>query len=154
ATRVGNSGSTGQCGNVVETYHLAQLNSGRVERMSESVCCCDVAFIAADEVLWCVGLASIVVGEGGLFIVELGKSGEDASIAERKAVDGAVVGRGVDERFEDGAGGALGDGVVELRDAIVAAPNQCEHLAGVGVDGNQRDLRIGDGPGFFALGGL
>jgi len=64
--RVGNSGRTGQCGNVVETYHLAQLNSGSVERVSESVRCCDVASIAADEVLWRVGLAAIVVGEGGL----------------------------------------------------------------------------------------
>ena len=44
--------------------------------------------------------------------------------------------------------------MIELRDAIVPAANQREHLAGVGVDGNERDLRIGNGPGFFALGGL
>ena len=41
-----------------------------------------------------------------------------------------------------------------FRDAIVATANQCKHLAGVWVDGNQRDLWIGDGTGFFALGSL
>ena len=70
------------------------------------------------------------------------------------AVEAGVIGRGVDEGFEDGAGGALGDGVIELRDAIVAAADQREDLAGVRVDGDERDLRIGDGAGFFALGGL
>ena len=48
--------------------------------------------------------------------------------------------------------GRFGDGVVELRDAVVAAADECEDLAGVGVEGDERDLRIGDGSGGLPLG--
>ena len=39
----------------------------------------------------------------------------------------------------------------ELRDAVVAAADEGEDLSGVGVDGDERDLRIGDGAGLFAV---
>ena len=87
-------------------------------------------------------------------VVELGERGEDTAVAEGRAVERGVVGGGVDEGLEDGAGGAFGDGVVELRDAVVAAADQREDLAGVGVDGDERDLRIGDGAGLLAFGRL
>ena len=44
--------------------------------------------------------------------------------------------------------------MVELRDAVVAAADEGEDLSGVGVDGDERDLRVGDGGGGLALGGL
>ena len=115
--------------------------------------------LALLEVAWGVGLC-LVEHEGRGVVVELGEGGEDAAsscvtgFAEGEAVERGVVGRGVDEGFEDGAGGAFGDGVVELRDAVVAAADECEDLAGVRVDGDERDLRIGDGAGLFSLGGL
>ncbi len=67
------------------------------------------------------------------------------------AVEGGVVGGGVDEGLEDGAGGAIGDGVIELRDAVVAAADEREDLSGVGVERDEGDLRVGDGPGLFAF---
>ena len=44
--------------------------------------------------------------------------------------------------------------MVELRDAVVAAADQGEDLAGVGVEGDESDLRISDGTRLLALGGL
>ena len=36
----------------------------------------------------------------------------------------------------------MGDGVVELAGAVAASADQREHLAGVGIEGDERDLRI------------
>ena len=54
----------------------------------------------------------------------------------------------------DGAGGAFSDGVVELRDAVVAAADEREDLSSVWVEGDERDLRVGDGSGALAFGSL
>jgi hypothetical protein len=51
-------------------------------------------------------------------------------------------GRGVDERLEDGAGGPLGNRVVQLRVAVAAPADQRQHLAGVRIERDQRHLRI------------
>ena len=123
--------------------------------MSEGVRCCNVAFIAADLVLRRVGLTAIVVREGGFFIVELSESREDSAatvlVAEGQAIEGAVIGRGVDERFEDGAGGTLGDGVIQLGETVVASPDEREYLPGMGVQSNKLDLRISDRARLFSL---
>ena len=102
--------------------------------MGQGVGSSDLAAEVALEVIRRVGLAAVVVGKGGGLVVQLGKGGEDAAIAEGHAVEAGVVGRGVDEGLEDGAGGPLGDGVVELRDAVVAAADQRQNLPGMGVD--------------------
>ncbi len=44
--------------------------------------------------------------------------------------------------------------MVELRDAVVAAADEREDLAGVRVERDERDLRIGDGAGLLTFGGL
>ena len=80
-------------------------------------------------------------------VVQRGEGGEDAVAVEGGAVERGVVGGGVDEGLEDGAGGPLGDGVVELGDAVVAASDESEDLAGVGVEGDEGDLRVVDGVG-------
>jgi len=80
------------------------------------------------EVAWGIGLA--VIHEGRGVVIQGGQGGEDAtaacvaSIAEGQTVEAGVVGRGVDEGFEDGAGGSLGDGVIELGGAVVATTDE------------------------------
>ena len=62
---------------------------------------------------------------------------------QRSAVERRVHRCGIDEGLEDRAGGTLGDRVIQLAEAIVAASDQGQHLAGVGIEGDQRHLRHG-----------
>src|SRR6201999_111981 len=58
-----------------------------------------------------------------------------------------VEGRSVNKGIKDRAGRPMGDGVVELGDAVVAAAYQGKYLAGMWVESYQRNLRSGDGLG-------
>ena len=62
-----------------------------------------------------------------------------------------VEGRGVDEGLEDGSGGPVGDGVIELRDAVVAATHQRQYLTSVRIERHQRDLWAVDRLGMLGL---
>src|ERR1700679_4320663 len=109
----GDSSRAGESGYVAVSDHLRERDGGDVERVINGI---DSGYharvLALLEVAWSVGLA---VGTKVLgVVVELGEGGEDSAVAKRHFVEAGVVGSGVDERFEDGAGGALSDGVVEL----------------------------------------
>src|ERR1700677_5015121 len=109
----GDSGGAGESGYVAVSDHLRERDGGDVERVIDGI---DSGYhagvLALLKVAWGVGLA---VGTKVLrVVVELGESGEDSAVAKRHFVEAGVVGSGVDERFEDGAGGALSDGGVEL----------------------------------------
>src|ERR1700677_4090746 len=109
----GDSGGAGESGYVAVSDHLGERDGGDVERVIDGI---DSGYHAGElalfEVAWGIGLA---VGTKVLgVVVELGESGEDSAVAKRHFVEAGVVGSGVDERFEDGAGGALSDGGVEL----------------------------------------
>ena len=80
---------------------------------------------------------------GGLLVAEHGDRREELALAgQHGAFDGGVKGRGIDKRLEDGAGGPLGHRVVQLDVAVAAAAHQRKHLAGVGIERDERDLRI------------
>ena len=105
--------------------------------------------VAVIFILVIVRVVVLVVpkGEGGLLVVEHGdrrKESVGAVVVKLDAGDCRVEGRGVDEGLEDGPGGPIGDGVVELALAVVASADQRQHLAGVRVERDQRDLRIRD----------
>ncbi len=117
---------------------LGEGDGGDIERVGEGVGGGDHAgVLAAFEVAGDVAVAEVL----GV-VIEAGDGGEGAG-AEIGAVERGVEGGGVDEGLEDGAGGALGEGVVELGGAVVAAADKGEDLAGVGVEGDERDLGIG-----------
>ena len=119
------AGSAGERGDVAVADLLGKRDGGNVERMGERVGGGDHAGeLAFFEVAGCVGLA--VDAEILRVVVDAGDGREDAAWAERGAVERGIVGGGVDERLEDGAGGALGGGMVELRGAVVAAADQGE----------------------------
>jgi len=147
----GDAGGAGEGGDVFVADLLREGYGRDVERVSNSGGRGDHAGeLVLCEVAGGIGLA---VGAEVLgVIVELSESSEDSAIAERHTVEARVVSRGVDERLEDGTGGAVGDGVVDLGDAIVTPADQRENLSGVRVDGDQGNLRIGDRFGLFALG--
>jgi len=147
----GDARGAGKGGNVLEAYLLAKRDGGIVERVGEGVDSGDFAVELVFKVAGVVGLAAVVEGEGGGGVVELGDGCEDSTFAESGAVEAGVVGGGVDEGFEDGSGGAFGHGVVELGDAVVAASDESENLAGVGVERNKRDLGVGDGISALAV---
>ncbi len=146
----GDAGIAGETGYVFKTDLLGQGDGGNVERVFNGGGGGDHARVLAGfEVAGSIGLA---VGAEVLgVVVDAGERGEDASIVEGGVVERGVVGGGVDERFEDGAGGSLGGGVVELGCAVVGAADEGEDLAGLRVEGNERELGIGDGAGFFAV---
>ena len=149
-TDIGDAGGAGERGYIFIAHLLGEGDGGDVERVLDGGGGSDHAgVLAAFEVAGGVGLA--VGAEVLRVVVELGDGGEDAAIAEGRAVEGAVVGGGVDEGFEDGAGGALGDGVVELRGAVVTAADEGEDLAGVGVEGDEGGLGVVDGAAVFAV---
>ena len=75
--------------------------------------------LASFEVAGSVGLA--VGAEVLRVVVDARNGGENAAFAEGHAIKRGVEGRGVDERLEDGARGALGHGVVQLRKTVVSA---------------------------------
>ncbi len=56
-----------------------------------------------------------------------------------RGVDRGAVNKGLEDRSR----GTLGDRVVQLADAIVAPANQCQHLAGMGIECDERHLRHG-----------
>ena len=87
-------------------------------------------------------------------VVELSESGEDSAFAEGGSVERGVVGGGVDKGLEDGTGGAVGGGMVELGGAVVAASNESKNLSGVRVERDERYLRVGDRCGLLTFGGL
>ena len=66
---------------------------------------------------------------------------------ELRAGKRGVEGRGVDKGLEDRACRPMGYGVVELGDAVIAAADQRQYLAGMWVESYQRDLWSGDGLG-------
>ncbi len=147
----GDAGGAGEGGYVLKADLLAEGDGGGIEGVGEGVDGGDFAFEAGEFVLGVVGLAAVVVGEGGGLVVELRDGGEGVAVAEGGAVERGVVGGGVDEGLEDGAGGAFGDGVVVLGAVVVAAADEGEDLAGVGVEGDERDLRGGGGVAVAAL---
>src|ERR1017187_6752995 len=98
-------------------------------------------FVIAGGVLLC---AAYVVS--GLLVVEHGDAGKGLVLTgQERSRDGGVEGRGVDEGLEDGASGALGHGVIQLASAVIAAADEGQYLASVGVEGNERNLRVLDG---------
>ena len=133
AARGFDAGIAGERGDVVKADHLRERDGGVVEGAVESFGGGDVAVVFAVEVARRVVL--IVEGEGGLLVVQDGDGREDRAVAvrigERSSGDGGVEGRGVDEGLEDGAGGTMGDGVVELADCRscgrrrARAPGRC-----------------------------
>ena len=88
----------------------------------------------------------VAEGEIGLGVVQHGDRREDAAgsigVGERRSGEGGIEGGGVDEGLEDGAGGTVRDSVIELADAVVTAADQGQDLAGVGIEGDEGDLRI------------
>jgi hypothetical protein len=101
------------------------------------------------KVTWDVGLpvGAEVLG----IVIELGERGEDAPAGKDRAGQRGVVGGGVYEGFEDRAGRAFGDGVIELGRAVVAAADEGENLAGVRVESDESHLGIGDSGVAFAV---
>ena len=141
ALGVGDAGGAGEGGDVAEADLLAEGDGRVVERVGEGVGGGDVAPVAGELVVRIVGFAAVVVGEGGFSVVEDGGGGEGlAGVSEDLAIDGGGVGGGVDPGLEDGAGRALGGGVVELRVGVVATADEGKDLAGVGVEGDEGDL--------------
>ena len=97
----------GEGGDVFVADLLREGDGGDVERVGDGGGRGDHAgILALVEVAGDVGLA--VGAEVLRVVVELGECGEDAAFAEGGAVERGVIGGGVDEGFEDGAGGALG----------------------------------------------
>ena len=131
------AGGAGERGDVAIADLLRQGDGGDVERVCEGSGGSDHArVLTLHEVsggVWLVGGAEVL----GI-VVELGERGENAAVAEGHAVERSVIGCGVDEGLEGGAGGTLGDGVIELRDAVVASAYEREDLPGVWVDGDER----------------
>ncbi len=97
----GDSGGAAQGGDRIEAYLLTEGDGGVVERVCESVDGGDVAMELVLVVARGVGLASVVEGEGGGLVVELGECGEDAAVAEGGSLEGGVLRSSVDEGLED-----------------------------------------------------
>ncbi len=139
----GDTGGTGEGGDVFVADFLGEGYGGDVERVGDGVCSGDHAgVLALFEVAGRVGLA---VGAEVLWVVvDAGERGEDSAFVKRGSVERGVVGGGIDEGLEDGPGGAIRDGVIELRDSVVAASDEGEDLAGVRVERDEGDLRVRD----------
>ena len=139
---VGDAGGVGEVDDLAVADLLGEGDGGDVEGVGDGGDGGDHAgVLAALEVAWAVRFA--VEGEGGGVVVEAGEGGEGAVAVQRLAVQRGVEGGGVDEGLEDGAGGALGGGVIELGGGVVAAADEGENLAGVGVEGDEGDLGHG-----------
>ena len=142
ALRAFDPGIAGQRRHAIEAHHAGQADGRVVVRSHESEAgshlAVKLAFIVARRVLV---LRSLAVG--GLRVVQHGDRRKEFGLPrQHRAFDGGLKGRRIDERLEDGARGTVRDRVVHLRRAIAAPAHQRQHLAGVGIERNQRHLRI------------
>ncbi len=149
---VDDAGGAGEGGYVLKADHLGQIDGCNVERVRYGLDCGDHAgILTLLKVARAVCLASVVKGECGGVVVQGCEGGEDTVPVEVGAVERGVVGGGIDEGFKDGPCGPLGDRVVELGDAVVAASDESEDLAGVRIEGDEGDLWVVDGGGALAV---
>src|SRR5437016_7308841 len=86
----------------------------------------------APELLFVIaGRVDIVaIGEDGRGIIHHGGWGEDRLLAG----DGIVNRSRIDKGLENGAGGTLGNRMVQLAGTVVAPAYQGQYLAGVGIN--------------------
>ncbi len=115
---------------------FGDLDGGDVERIGERVAHGDATHESFAVVIRRVFLA--VEFEGGGLVVD-GRGWSDDRL---HAINGVVERRGIDERFEDRTGLAVGQGVIELALPVVASTNHGFDLAGSRIQGDQRDLRL------------
>jgi hypothetical protein len=128
---------------------MVALLSDRMKREAGGHAAVELAFEVARRVL--VGSSFAV---GLLLVAEHGDRREQLRLARQHgAFGGGLKGGSVDKGLEDGAGGPMRDGVVDLAVAVAAAADQSEDLPGVGIQRDQRDLGIDVGlAGLLVLG--
>ena len=78
----GDTSGTGECCHVLEADHLAQLDCGVIERVSQGIGSSYVAAEVPLEVVRSVGLTSVVVCKSRRDVTQVRQSGEDTTFAE------------------------------------------------------------------------